>query len=399
MLRQLAIGAFVVELVGCARAQRPASIPLIPATFADSGAFVIRLGRDTLKYERFAINGNHFHSESVRRGAAVECQVVDEHVDADGTVRNLSVSVWSCDQNRQGPIIFTGNLNIVGDSAIFSQGPPNKQTRLRFPGGTQLYAGIGASPIPEITLAPFALIAPSRIGDSVVVAQVQTAFGQRPLTVRRVARDTIGLFNTFLGRMMLAVDSRGRVLSFDGTGGSLPFQGTRLGWIDLDSARQVLADMQKRSIPGNTLSPRDSLIEKIGGANLKIDYGRPSKRGRVIFGSIVRWNQVWRTGANLATHFSTDTDLQIGSTRVPAGTYTLFTIPSQSGWTLIISSETGEWGTDYDPKFDFARIPMQVTTLSSPVEKFTIDIVAIGAQPTLRLLWDTVQASIPIHVK
>jgi hypothetical protein len=148
------------------------------------------------------------------------------------------------------------------------------------------------------------------------------------------------------------------------------------------------------------LSPRDSTRQSIGQANIVVDYGRPSKRRREIFGALVPYGVVWRTGANEATHLRTDRDLTIGGVRVPRGTYTLWTIPEREHWTLIINRATSQWGTDYDKSQDLARVPMKVVTVDESVEQFTIAIARKGARSgVLTMTWDTTQASVPIQVE
>jgi hypothetical protein len=141
-------------------------------------------------------------------------------------------------------------------------------------------------------------------------------------------------------------------------------------------------------------SPRDTARATVGGAQVMVDYGRPYKKGRTIFGAngLVPYGQVWRTGANAATTLVTSADLTIGGTRVPQGTYTLYTIPAADGWQLVVNRQTGQWGTDYDQGRDLARIPMRVSTVASPVEQFTIAVEPAA----LVMRWDTVQASVPI---
>jgi hypothetical protein len=147
------------------------------------------------------------------------------------------------------------------------------------------------------------------------------------------------------------------------------------------------------------LSPRDTTAQTIGQAHLIVDYGRPSKRRREIFGALVPYGVVWRTGANEATHFRTDRDVTIGGARVPRGTYTLWTIPAPEGWTLIVNRATGQWGTDYDKSQDLARIPMKLKTLSEPVEQFTIAIEPEGnGSGVLAMTWDMTRATVPIRV-
>jgi len=133
------------------------------------------------------------------------------------------------------------------------------------------------------------------------------------------------------------------------------------------------------------------------GKTISIDYSSPRMKGRKIYGGLVPYGQVWRNGANEATTFVTNTDLTVGGTKVPAGSYTIFTIPNADKWTLIISKKTGEWGIPYPGESnDLARVDMKVSTLPSPVENFTIAFDQAGNGCTLRLDWETTRASVAI---
>ena len=147
-----------------------------------------------------------------------------------------------------------------------------------------------------------------------------------------------------------------------------------------------------------TLSPPDTVRASVAGALLSVRYSRPSARGRVIFGNVVPWNQVWRTGANEATILETSADLVVAGRPLPAGKYSLWTIPSPAGWTLILNSNTGQWGTDYDAKYDFARLDMSVEPLAQPAERFTIALEPTGGGGgggVLKLEWERTRASVP----
>jgi hypothetical protein len=151
--------------------------------------------------------------------------------------------------------------------------------------------------------------------------------------------------------------------------------------------------------PRAQASPRDTAKATVGGAQLLVDYGRPSKRGRQIFGSLVPYNAVWRTGANAATTFVTSAPVRRGSTTIPAGTYTLYTVPAPSGWQLVVNKQTGQWGTEYNQGQDLARIPMKVKTVKAPVEQFTIALApAKGNAGLLTMTWDTTRAELPFTV-
>lgn len=141
------------------------------------------------------------------------------------------------------------------------------------------------------------------------------------------------------------------------------------------------------------LSPPAKAEAKLNGKQVIIHYSAPSKRNRVVMGKLVPYGKVWRTGANGATILRTGTDLMLGTLHVPAGTYTLFTIPGAKEWTLIVNKQTGQWGSDYDEKQDLGRAKMTVAPkLASPVETFTIAI----DDKTLAMTWETTKAWLPV---
>lgn len=145
-------------------------------------------------------------------------------------------------------------------------------------------------------------------------------------------------------------------------------------------------------------SPRDTARGTIGSATLLVDYGRPSRRGREIFGSLVPFNQVWRTGANAATTFVVDAPVQIAGQPLAAGTYTLYSLPSRNGWTLIVNGQTGQWGTEYTGVRDVMRVPMSVARIE-PVDTFTITVEGGADEGSVVFAWDTLQGTVPIRAR
>ena len=136
------------------------------------------------------------------------------------------------------------------------------------------------------------------------------------------------------------------------------------------------------------------------GKTITINYSRPSMRGRKIFGGLVPYGQVWRTGANAATSFKTDVNLTIGGASVPTGSYTLYTIPDEKSWKLIINKETGQWGTEYNEKDDVARVDMKVSKNASPTEQFTIGFDQTGnSSAVLKLDWADTIAKVDVAEK
>jgi len=160
----------------------------------------------------------------------------------------------------------------------------------------------------------------------------------------------------------------------------------------------VLASCQDK---GKRSSPAAQALCKFSdGKTVTIDYSSPRAKGRKVFGELVPYGEVWRTGANEATTFVTDANLSIGGTDVPAGSYTIFTIPNPNTWTLIINKKTGEWGIPYKYKEDeLGRVGMKVSPTSSPVENFTIAFDQKGNSCTLTMSWENTQASVDISEK
>ncbi len=144
-------------------------------------------------------------------------------------------------------------------------------------------------------------------------------------------------------------------------------------------------------------SPHETATGKAGEANITITYGRPYKKVRPIFGGLVPHAEVWRTGADEATTLASDRDLMIGSLHVPAGIYSLFTLPTDSGWKLIVNKTAKQWGAFvYDDAQDLGRVAMEVSS-GAEVEQFTIALEPKSDNfATLKLSWDTTVASISI---
>lgn len=163
--------------------------------------------------------------------------------------------------------------------------------------------------------------------------------------------------------------------------------------VGLTAGAVLLAQPEKR------VSPHETVSEVIGGKKITIEYGRPYKKGREIFGGLVPYGKVWRTGADEATVLTTEADLMIGSLHVPKGSYSLFTIPDKSSWTLVVNKIAKQWGAfKYDESQDLGRVKLTPTT-GPEVEQFTISITkADGQKGSLTMKWDKTVVSAPIMV-
>jgi hypothetical protein len=148
------------------------------------------------------------------------------------------------------------------------------------------------------------------------------------------------------------------------------------------------------------LSPPETASVSLDGKTITIHYSAPSMRGRKILGGLVPYGTVWRTGANAATSFTTEADLKIGDLAVPAGKYTLYTLPSAGMWKLVLNKQTGQWGLTYHEEQDLGRVDMEKKSLEPAQEVFTIRFEKTHGKSTeLHLKWENTDVYVPVVVE
>ena len=392
-IRPLGTLTATLLLSACASAAPPTG-EVAPVPQTEVGAFAATIGRDTVSVEEFTRSANRLEGRQIVRTPQLQIREYVATLNPDSTISRFEISFRAPDESE---LSQRATIDFGGDSATVQITRGDSTQTIRLP------AREGAIPFLSYSLALYELPLMQLRGssrDSLATDGIPIG-GQRviPLTLQTLGPDSVLLTN-IAGNNRLSVGPEGRLLGWDGTGSTLKLFAERAAVLDTDRVAAGWATAEREGRGLGTLSPRDTARATVGGAELLVDYSRPSRRGRQIFGNVVPWGEVWRTGANQATHFGTSRDLQIGGVDVPAGTYTLWTLPSPTGWQLIINRQTGQWGTVYDPTQDLVRIPLQVTELSAPVEQFTISIEPEGeAGGELRLIWDDTQAFVPFIVR
>lgn len=149
--------------------------------------------------------------------------------------------------------------------------------------------------------------------------------------------------------------------------------------------------------PRDRVSPLQMARTNVGDAYVKVVYGSPRKRDRVVFGELVPYGEVWRLGANEATELTTSAPLHFGGEMLPAGTYSLWAIPQADRWTIVVSKHLGLWGTQYKDDADLFRFDVPTTTTPKSHEAFTVAFEKdAGGQPFLALMWDRTKVAIPL---
>jgi hypothetical protein len=381
------------------------------ATPPERYGFVATLGNDTVAVERIARSSTRLVTEGVDRWPFVRRRHTEFDLAPDGTIRHMVMDVRT--PNGQTP--RERGRRITAD---FSKGAVT--VSIRDSGGvrdTSFVTG-GAITVPhvsmmysviELEIAAALRRAPAtgvHSGDSLLFRQfypdrdVGPSFVLHRGYVHPQAGGKVELRHDWLaGTGDVTVDSGGRMLTYSGKRTTYQVAVARtMDPPDVDSIANRLAAAERRTGP-QQLSVRDTARATIGAATFSVDYGRPLARGRTLLGNVISYDRVWRTGANAATQFTTSAPITLVGLSLPAGTYTLWTVPHLRGVDLIVNRQTGQWGTEYRRAQDLGTAPMTSDSVGPPVEKFTISIEPRDARHgTLAMVWGTFRWTAPIEV-
>ena len=359
-------------------------------TVQDSGAFVVRLGTDTVALEQYTHTATQLRGEYVIRTPRSLHRIYTADLNPDGTVRRWELVTHNIG-GGPGPMETKASVEFSGDAAVMvaPRGDSTVTSKLAVPRGT--FPFLLAYGLMEHLGRWARATGKDSVRFTVLTSANQTSGGY----IRKRGGDTL-VFMLDEGQLAgegpftFRVDRQGHLTSLTGKGSTLQVDVQRVPSVPMAQATQSFAHR-----PLGQLSVRDTARASVGGAEVWVDYGRPLKRGREIFGNIVPWNAVWRTGANAATQVNTSADLVIGGATVPAGKYTLWTLPTPSGWKLIINKQTGQWGTEYHSEQDLVRVDTKVETLATPVEQ-----LVIAFEPgIMTVTWDKTRVSVPVAKK
>ena len=367
------------------------ALPAPAALAAQTGQFVVRLGRDTLAIEQYTRTADRLQGEQVVRAPRTVHRLYTVTFGPSGAAERFELVTHNV-SGAPGPAETKATATFQGDSAVstLTRSDSTRTVRARVGAGALPYLGQSFGLVEEVARSARAAGRDRYTMSMLVLGDTEPM----PVTVTRGGSDSLTMMLDGIGPLRVRLDQQGRLLGVSGIGGTAQITVERVQGLDFAGLGKSFA---ARSL--GTLSPPDSVRASVAGASIAVRYSRPSMRGRVIFGNVVPWNQVWRTGANQATVFETSADLVIAGAPVPAGKYSLWTLPSPGGWKLIVNRNTGQWGTDYDAQYDLARLDMKVEPLRQPVEQFTIAIEPSGKRGVLKLEWERTRVSVPVTRK
>ena len=384
-----------IAAVALACSQNPAAIPPIAPGAAtaptERATFLTLIGDDTLAIEWIEFGDGWVEADALIRGSRTTFREYRLEMSEAGDVTAYSERVHS-GGTSSAPLVRTVELQGSGAQralVTWSEGDDGPETR-------DFAAAPGSVPFVDMLHWPFEMALRWHAARGELPDELATFTGGG-MRFGLVGNEdgTWGLRHPSRGVSTMELDAEGRILALDGTGSTRAYDLTRLGpdALDRDAVGARFADR-----PLGELSGRGEIDDVVAGVHFTGDYGTPQRRGRAIFGGLLEYGTWWRTGANRATHLSIDRDIVIGGERVPAGDYTLSSIPEEDGGTLIINRQTGQGGQSYDESLDQARVPMRRDHLDERVEGFEIRAVAATEGGRLELRWDDTVYWVPFTV-
>jgi Protein of unknown function (DUF2911) len=378
---------------------------------AEHYGFITRLGQDTVSVESVTREDNTLTSDEVDRFPRVRVRHTVIKLNPDGSIRHLVMDIHTPSEpanERERKVIADVTNNEVHLSKTDGTGTVN---RVFATGG-----GIVVAHVPQmyslyelyfVAALKHAAASKSGSGNPVQMRQfyIDREFDKFPLgraSVRLLAGGKVEITHDWLsGTGEAMMDSGYHMLSYSGARTTYKVDVNRLpsppGVKNI--AEQFEAREAKTGIV-RQLSVRDTMRAQVGKAIFSVDYGRPLLRGRKLLGDVLPYDRVWRTGANAATQFTTSAPITLAGMQVPAGTYTLWTVPHTGGVDLIVNRQSGQWGTEYNGSRNLGIAKITTEALSAPVEEFTISIVQGDTRHgTLVMEWGSFRWTAPIEVQ
>ena len=373
--------------------------------------FITRLGRDTIAVESVTRRGNMVAIDAADRFPRVRRRHAEIELGDDGRIEHLVMDIHTPSEpvkQRERHVVAD-----VSDESVRltkTDGAGELSRTFATQGGMAMAHVPQMYSLYELYLAAAlrrAATAKRAVGDTVQMRQfyIDREFDRFPLhrgVVRPLGNGRAEIAHDWLaGTGDATLDSSYRLLRYSGARTTYHVDVERLAAPPDVQALAMSFEAQESKTGGvRQLSVRDTVRASIGSATFTVDYSRPLARGRTLLGGIVPYDRVWRTGANAATQFTTSAPITLAGLAVPAGTYTLWTIPRLHEAGLIVNRQTGQWGTGYDPARDLGRASMAHETRAAQVEAFTISIVPTDDRTgTLAMAWGPFRWTAPIVVR
>ncbi len=266
-------------------------------------------------------------------------------------------------------------------------------------------AGAGRSPA-AIVLGSNAALVDSLHADGIATLTAAADLAEASAAISRLRNDPRVITVTIIGPGGIAAPAArtARADAFVSTAGVAPDINSRVIASLVSADAHAIAAFIRGLTPvrhpaTQRASLRDTAVADLAGARITIEYGRPSKRGRAIWGALVPWGRWWMPGADEATVITNAAAIQIGTLNVPAGEHTLYALPADTDFTLIVNNDVGQFHTEYRPDHDLGRVVMTKSPVTELVERMTYGLASVPGGLTLKLTWDDRQYAVPVTLR
>ena len=362
-----------------------------------TSTFIAEWAGDTASIETYTIVGNHLFGKAIHLFPEPHLQQFEFLFEKDGSIREMDVQFYSLDNtsvplnSKTGFLPYRQKMNsdngIVDFRSIDKNGEKqwvHTVLRMDFNGGW--------IPIMGQWQWLTTLLLNNKLDQNLKF--INAVIGDYELELNQPSKDEVIFKSEISPPITFYVNVNGKIDSINALGSPWNFKVFSTSPVDVEKFTNQFAN---KKVMGNP-SPQGNVQLNIGQTELSVSYGRPSKRGRKIFGELVPFGKVWRTGAGATTKFTTTSSLNFNGVVIPKGTYNLFTIPENSKWTLIFNTEKEAWGSAYRSEFDFAKVQMKTARLKEPVEMFTIEIKQTKDGGELIMMWDKTKSTIEFTI-
>jgi hypothetical protein len=360
-----------------------------------TASFVATLGIDTVMVETYSMVNNYIYGKAFIRYPEDYIGVFSLHFYPDGSIRTFDIEAMHPENSSipfetKGLFGYRQSMLCQYDTCVwYAAWPGGKQEYVhKHPARHMDFIG-GWTPI--LSLIEWQCMRLAKTGKQhLPLMLINDYIGTRPIGISRGANDTMIFGGPFLEYAKVNTTPEGRMTKYDGTGTPWGFRVTKMPPINIDEVAERMSKKPAIGIP----SPEVEVHFNVGHSNIDVSYGRPSKRGRTIFGGVVPYDSIWRTGASHPTKITLEHDIQINETIITKGAYSLYTIPrKEANWTLIFNTDLIQWPTDPNRSKDFKQVPLKVRKPAKITEQFTIDIEETTDGGILKFTWDDTEAS------
>jgi hypothetical protein len=360
---------------------------------SDTGLVIYTLGADTTMVQYFQYDDHHIKTTILDLNGTVRKYEGLGLLDEMGDIREVRTKAYRLDSTGNWALIMEGDNLVVGDSTVYTVVQPGKTIRRKALAGKAIVSN-AADPCSYYMFPFMGFFAGRTLKDTLF--HCHFVFGEcRMYYVTRISQEEWHVGSRVMGTVQLFAGEDGRMDSLNAIGSTLNLIGrVNRDGSDYSGNIDQLAKIKWANHSSAKPMMRDSARLVVSDKLITVNYWSPLTRGRQIFGNVVPWNRIWRTGANNATKLHSAIALQYEGQTLPAGEYSLWTYPTEKGWWLVINKKANVWGTEYDSTADAIKLPLHVEEVGGKIEALKIDLL----MPTpsvirLQIAWDHYRAS------